>query len=148
MVMGVKQFELLFRRAASLDIDKSDIKRLDDFIGRKLHDLLIMAQRIAKMNGRDVMTEADLPLTRGLQENIHAFREMDEELSVSEILTHLTKLPPLDLALGADVEKKLPELAGGMVVSLAKVFKAIDPKLKNPQTEDWERVEEIYRILL
>ena len=146
--MGVKQFERLFRRAASLDIDKSDVKRLDDFISEKLHDLLIMAQRIAKMNGRDIVTEADLPLTRGLQESVHAFRDMDEALSVSEILSHLTKLPPLDLALAADVEKILPDLAGGMVVSLAKVFKTIDPKLKNPQTEDWERVEEICRILL
>ncbi len=148
MVMGVKQFEKLFRLAAGLDIDKSDLRRLDDFINEKLHDLLLMSQRIAKMNGRDVITEADVPLTKGLQESIHAFRDMDEQLSVKDILEHLTKLPPLDLAIGEDVEAMLPDLAGGMTVSLAKVFKVLDPDMKNPQTEHWERVEEIYRILV
>ncbi len=148
MVMGVKHLEKLFREAASLDIDKSDIKRLDDFINERLHDLLLMAQRIAKMNGRDVITEADVPLTRGLQENMQVFRKMDEELPVEDILAHLAKLPPMDLAIGADVEEMLPALAGGMTVSLARVFKAVNPEMKNPQSEDWRQVEEIYGLLL
>ncbi len=148
MVMGVRQFEKLFRLAAGLDIDKSDVKRLDDFINEKLHDLLLMAQRMAKMNGRDVITEADVPLTKGLQESMQQFREMDEQLSAKDILAHLAKLPPLDLAIGADVEAMLPDLAGGMTVSLAKVFKVLDPNMKNPQTEHWERVEQIYAILV
>ncbi|WP_038034011.1 DUF1931 family protein [Thermopetrobacter sp. TC1] len=148
MVMGVRQFEKLFRLAAGLDIDKSDIKRLDDFVNERLHDLLLMAQRMAKMNGRDVITEADVPLTKGLQESMQQFKEMDEELSASDILAHLAKLPALDLAIGEDVEAMLPELAGGITVSLAKVFKVLDPEMKNPQTEHWERVEQIYAILV
>ncbi len=148
MVMGVRQFEKLFRLAAGLDIDKSDIKRLDDFVNERLHDLLLMAQRMAKMNGRDVITEADVPLTKGLQESMQQFKDMDEELSASDILAHLAKLPALDLAIGEDVEAMLPELAGGITVSLAKVFKVLDPEMKNPQTEHWERVEQIYAILV
>jgi len=148
MVMGVAQFERLFRHAAGLDIDKSDIKRLDDFINAELHSLLLMAQRLAKMNGRDVITEADVPLTKGLQESRHEFRQLNEEVPVKGILEHLAKLPPLDLAIGSDVEEMLPELAGGMVISLAKVFKIIDPALKNPQTEHWEKVERIYELLV
>ncbi len=137
MVMGVAQFEKLFRHAASLDIDKSDIKRLEDFINNELHSLLLMAQRLAKMNGRDVITEADVPLTKGLQESIHEFRQLNEEVPVAGILEKLAKLPPLDLAIGKDVEEMLPELVGGMVISLAKVFRVIDPTMKNPQTEHW-----------
>jgi len=148
MVMGVAQFEKLFRHAASLDIDKSDIKRLEDFINNELHSLLLMAQRLAKMNGRDVITEADVPLTKGLQESIHEFRQLNEEVPVAGILEKLAKLPPLDLAIGKDVEEMLPELVGGMVISLAKVFRVIDPTMKNPQTEHWEKVERIYEILV
>lgn len=148
MVMGIHQFEKLFREAASLDLDKSDIKRLDDFINERLHDLLLMAQRIASMNGRDVITEADVPITKGLQENIHAFRKLDEELSVKTILDRLTALPPLNLTIGADVEAMLPDLAGAMTISLAKVFKVLDPHAKNPSTELWDRAEQIYTILL
>ena len=148
MVMGVAQFERLFRHAAGLDIDKSDIKRLDDFINGELHGLLLMAQRLAKMNGRDVITEADVPLTKGLQESMHEFRQLNEEVPVAGILERLTKLPPLDLAIGEDVQAMLPELAGGMTISLAKVFKVIDPELKNPQSEHWEKVERIYELLV
>ena len=148
MVMGISQFERLFREAASLDIDKSDIKRLDDFINAKLHDLLLMAQRIARMNGREIITEADVPLTKGLQENMQAFAQMDVELSLDEILAHLAKLPPMDLGVGEDVEAMLPSLAGGLTVALAKVFKTINPDLKNPQTEDWDRAEAIFGLLL
>jgi len=148
MVMGIRQFEKLFRLAASLDLDKSDIKRLDDFINAKLHDLLLMAQRIARMNGREIITEADLPLTKGLQENMQAFAQMDEALSLDEILAHLAKLPPMDLGVGEDVEAMLPSLAGGLTVALAKVFKTVNPDLKNPQTEDWERAEAIFGLLL
>ena len=148
MVMGVAQFEKLFRHAASLDIDKSDIKRLEDFINNELHSLLLMAQRLAKMNGRDVITEADVPLTKGLQESIHEFLQLNEEVPVAGILEKLAKLPPLDLAVGKDVEEMLPELVGGMVISLAKVFRVIDPTMKNPQTEHWEKVERIYEILV
>jgi len=98
MVMGVKQFEKLFREAASLDIDKSDIKRLDDFVNERLHDLLLLAQSKAKANGR----------------------------------------PVIDWI----------EITGGITVSLAKVFKTVDPHLKNPGTEEWEKIEQIYKILL
>jgi hypothetical protein len=107
-----------------------------------------MAQRIARMNGREIITEADVPLTKGLQENMQAFAQMDEELSLDEILAHLAKLPPMDLGVGEDVEAMLPSLAGGLTVALAKVFKAVNPDLKNPQTEDWDKAEAIFGLLL
>ncbi len=148
MVMGVKQFEKLFREAASLDIDKSDIKRLDDFINQRLHDLLLLAQSKAKANGRPVIDWIDVPVTKGLQENMHEFRAMDESLSLSEILDSLSKLPPMDLPYAAALESKIPEITGGITVSLAKVFKTVDPDLKNPGTEEWDKVEQLYRVLL
>ncbi len=148
MVMGVKQFESLFRQAASLDIDKSDIKRLDDFVNARLHDLLLLAQTKAKANGHASIEWIDVPVTKGLQENIHAFKKMDEALSVSEILDGLSKLPPMDLPYSAELEEKIPEITGGMTVSLAKVFRAVAPKLKNPASGEWETVENIYEILL
>lgn len=144
MVMAVKQFERLFREAASLDIDKSDIKRLETFINQRLHDLLLLGEAA----GRDVIEVHDLPVTKGLQEQIHQFREMDEEIALAGILEHLAKLPPLSLAYSEELEQKLPELAGAITISLARVFKAVNPKLKNPTTTEWEQVEAIYRILL
>jgi hypothetical protein len=44
------KFEQLFRKSAGLDVDKADIARYQDFINRKLYDLLLMAQATAKAN--------------------------------------------------------------------------------------------------
>lgn len=148
MVMAISQFERLFREAASLDIDKSDIKRLGDFVNQRLHDLLLLGQAAAKANGRDVIQFHDLPVTKGLQEQMHLFRDMDEDIGLGGILDHLAKLPSLDLAYSEAVEQRLPELAGGITISLAKVFKAVNPKLKNPASAEWEQVEKLYQILL
>jgi len=148
MVMGVKQFKKLFREAASLDIDKSDVKRLSDFISQKLRDLLILGQVNAKTNGRDVIDYPDVPITAGLQQGIKEFKEMNEQLELTPILEQLAALPPLKMELSALLEEKIPELVGGITVNLAKVFKVINPELKNPGSEEWEKVEAIYKILL
>ncbi len=148
MVMAVRQFERLFREAASLDIDKSDLKRLEDFIARRLHDLLLLGQVSAKMNGRDLIEYADLPITAGLQESIREFKRLDETLNLKTILDKLAGLPQLDLDYAESTREHIPEIAGGMTISLAKVFRALDEKLKNPGSEEWEKVERIYEILL
>jgi hypothetical protein len=43
--MAISKFERFFRLAASLDVDKSDIKRYADFVNQKIYDLLLMAWR-------------------------------------------------------------------------------------------------------
>jgi len=83
--------------------------------------MLLIAQANAKANGRDIILAHDLPVTKGLM---------------------------LDLGYGVDVEEKLPEIVGTLTVSLAKTFKIIDPKVKNPQTDHWERAEAIFNMLL
>ncbi len=148
MVMGIKQFQKLFREAAKLNIDKNDIKRLSDFVSKQLHNLLVLGQVTASINGRDIIDYQDIPITAGLQQAIRDFKGYNEELSLSPILEQQAKLPPLKLGISDMLEKKIPELVGGITVSLAKVFKAIKPELKNPGTEEWQQVEEIYHILL
>ncbi len=148
MVMGTKQLQKLFCKASGLEVDKSDIKRLGDFIGARLRDLLVLGQVSASVNGRDIIDYHDVPITAGLQLAIREFRELDEELSLAAILEQLATLPPLRMGVSDMLEQKLPELAGGITVSLAKVFKVLNPDLKNPGTREWEQVEEIYHILL
>ncbi len=148
MVMAVKQFERLFREAASLDIDKSDIKRLEDFIANRLHDLLLLGQVSARMNNRDLIEYADLPITPGLQKSIREFRKLDESLNLSTVLEKIAGLPQLDLDYAESTIAHIPEIAGGMTISLARVFRVLDEKLKNPGSEEWEKVKNIYEILL
>ena len=147
-VMSVPKFERFFRVAAGLDIDKTDLKRFSDFINRKIYDLLLRAQAAAKANGRDVIEPFDLPTTKGLQECLHEFRKLDEEIELEPILDHLMARPPLELAYSVETEARLPEVAGGLSVALARTFRIIDPNLKNPQSEHWERSFRIFDLLL
>ncbi len=147
-IMGISQFERFFREAASLDVDKSDLKRMSDFLNQKLHDLLLMGVVTAKANGRDIIQVYDLPITKGLQESIHQFKKMDLLLELKPILEQLATLPTLELDYSDEVEAKLPEIVGGLTLALAKTFKVLDPALKNPQTEHWEKAIEIFDQLL
>jgi hypothetical protein len=76
--MGVTQFERFFRRTASLDVDKQDLKRYSNFINHKIYDLLVRGQAVAGANHRDIIEPHDLPITPGLQKDIYAFSKLDE----------------------------------------------------------------------
>jgi hypothetical protein len=147
-VFGVAKFEHFFRAAAELDVDKNDLRRYSDFVERKLYDLLLIGQATAGANGRDVVEPQDLPVTKGLQECIHAFRKLDEEIELEPILGRLTAYPPLDRALSEETEERLPAFVGGLSVALAKTFREIDPDTKNPQSPQWERVFHIFDRLI
>ena len=147
-VLAIERFERFFRAAASLDVDKNDLKRYSDFVDQKVYDLLLIAQARAKANGRDVIAPHDLPVTKGLQECIHEFRNLDQEIELRPILDALTPRPPLDLALGDETERRLPGIVGGMSVALARTFKIMEPELKNPQTAHWERALQTFNLLL
>jgi hypothetical protein len=113
-VMGVARFERFFRTAARLDVDKQDLKRFSEFINHRIYDLILRAEAAAKANGRDIIEPFDLPITKGLQESIHAFREIDETIELQPILDYLTARPPLDLAYSDATEERLPAIAGGI----------------------------------
>jgi hypothetical protein len=146
--IGVARFERFFRLAATLDVDKDDLRRYNDFVNHKLYDLLLRGQATAKVNGRDVIWPADLPITKGLQECIQDFRKLEKDVELEPILDMLAARPPLDLAYSDDTEAQIPEIVGGLSVALARSFRIIEPGLKNPQTAHWERVFELFDLLL
>jgi hypothetical protein len=147
-LMAIPKFERFFRLSAGLDVDKADLKRYGDFVNAKIYDLLLRGQAAAKANDRVTIEPFDLPITKGLQERIYEFRRIDEQIELRHILDHLAALPPLDLAYSEETTARLPEIAGGISVALARTFKIIDPKLKNPQTEHWERSQRLFDLLL
>ncbi|WP_062349363.1 DUF1931 family protein [Herbidospora yilanensis] len=148
VLMAVPRFERFFRSAAGVDVDKNDLRRYGDFVNDKVHDLLVMGQAHAKANRRDVIEPSDLPVTKGLQESIHRFRSLDEDIELKPILEQLAKLPPLDLSIGEETVGRLPEIVGGLSVALAQTLKIVDPDVKNPATEQWERTMSVFDLLL
>jgi hypothetical protein len=147
-VTGVSRLEQFFRAAAGLDVDKNDLKRYEDFVHGKLHDLLVVAQSRATASGRDVIDTIDLPITKGLRESIRAYARIDQELELQPILDALATLPQLDIVLSEETERRLPAIVGGLGVALAHIFTIVDPRLKKPQTRHWERAFRIFDQLV
>src|SRR3981189_1556498 len=138
-VMSVAKFERFFRIAAGLDVDKQDLKRYSDFINQKIYDLLLRGQGAGKGRGRAIREPFDLPITKGLQESIHQFRKIDEQIELRPILDQITLQPPLNLAYGEETEARLPEVVGGLSLALARAFQIIDGRLKNTHTAHGQR---------
>jgi hypothetical protein len=147
-VRGVPQFERFFRAAASLDVDKDDHERFDDFVLQKVCDLLIVGEAAAKANRRDIIEFRDLPITKGLQERIHEFERIDREADIGPILERFLPRPQFELAMSDDTERRLPGVAGGLSVALARSFKLVDPKVKNPATKHWERAFRLFDLVM
>ena len=144
----IHRLEKLFRRAGDLDLDKSDLGRLENFVRRKVEDLVVRGEANAKANSRDVIQPWDLPITKGLQETIHRFRLIDAELQLTDYLSGQIGLPPSDLAIGDETQARFSEIAGGLCLALAETFRIVDPNLKNPTTKDWERAYRLFDLLL
>jgi Domain of unknown function (DUF1931) len=146
--MGVVRFRQFFRAAAEIDVDRNDLKRYSDFVNDKIYDLVLMGQACAKANGRDIILPADLPVTKGLQESVHQFEKLDQEIELEPMLEQLTARPPLETALAEDTADRLPLLAGGLSLALARTLKVIEPETKAVHTTLWERAFQVFDVLL
>ena len=148
VVMAVAPFQHFFREAANLDVDKADLKRYQTFVRDKIADLLTIAEARASADDRDVIEARDLPITKGLQESIHRFRRLDVGAEVRPMLEEIATRPQIDLAVAIDVDALLPEVAGGLSLALGQTFGLIDPNVRNPATEHWQRVFRVFDLLL
>ncbi len=147
-VQGTHQIERFFRVAAGLDLDKEDIRRYYDFLDEKVSDLLLMAQHTAKANERVRVEPRDLPITKGLQQNIHEFRKLDIDIGVETVLNQSLPEPQMNLPYSEETEARLPDIAGGLTLAIARTFKIMDPDLKHPATREWEKAFRTFNQLL
>jgi hypothetical protein len=147
-LFGIATFERFFREAAGLDVDKGDLRRFDDFVDVRIHSLLLRGVATARANARDVVEPQDLPITKGLQECIHNFKAIAEEVPLDAVLEQLNRHPPLELAYSDETRDRLPQLAGGLGVALARTFHILDEDVQNPQTRHWEQADRVFDLLL
>jgi hypothetical protein len=143
---AIPLFVRFFRSAASIDIDKNDLRRFREFVDEQMDGLAVAAQNSATWNGRDVISPQDLPITKGIQERMREFDKLDEAAEIRDVLCDQMRRPP-DVTFAEDTERMLPELFGGLSVALARSFRIIDPKVANPSTADWERSFALFKLI-
>ncbi|MEV4613193.1 DUF1931 family protein [Kitasatospora sp. NPDC049258] len=146
--MGIPKFERFFRAAAGLDVNKNDLKRYNDFVDAKLYDLCLIGMANAKANDRDIIEPQDLPVTKGLQESIHTFKKLEEGIELRPLLDQLAARPALGMEAAEDTQQRLPVLAGGLSVALARALKTIARDTRRPSTEQWDEAFELFDLLI
>lgn len=146
-VVGIRLFHRFFREVAEIETDKDDLKRYSDFIFEKMYDLLLIGQAAARANGRGMMEEWDLPITKGVQECMHRFRKMQEAIDLEPILDHMAARPQLDVEYSDDLQAHLPVVAGGLSVALAETMKVIDPKATRLHGAQWDEAFRLFNVL-
>jgi hypothetical protein len=145
---GTPEVQRFFRAAGSVDIDKADVGRFRTFVDEKVDDIAIAGRNTARWNGRDVIAPQDLPITRGLQEQMRDFDKLGEAADMREWLGGTLRRPPDDVTFGEETEGVLTEVFGGIAVALARSFRIVDPEVRNPSTQHWERAFELFRLTL
>lgn len=142
---GVPVFQRLFRSVGHVKVDRNDVKRFRAFVDDMIDDIAITGRNAATWNGRDVIAPQDLPITKGVQERMREFDELEEAGEIRGLLAQSVRRPPADVTFSEETEDMLVELFGGLAVALARTFRAVDPEVANPGTEHWERVTTIFR---
>jgi hypothetical protein len=89
-VMGIPKFERFFRAAAGPDVCKNDLKRYNDFVDAKLHDLFLIGTAGAKAN---------------------AFQELEAGIELRPLLDQLAARPALGMDAAEETQQRLPSPA-------------------------------------
>jgi hypothetical protein len=73
---------------------------------------------------------------------------LDLDIGLERSLEKTIPEPQMDLPYSAETGARLPAIGGELSLALARTFKIIDPQLKHPRTQEWERAFRIFELLL
>jgi Domain of unknown function (DUF1931) len=90
----------------------------------------------------------DVPIAKGLQESIHGFESLDVDVGLKRMLGESVPEPLIEPPYSDAAEARLPAIAGGLSIALARTFTIIDPEIKHPATKEWEPAFRIFDLLL
>jgi hypothetical protein len=143
---GIPEVKRFFREAGGVDVDTSDLDRYRTFVDEKVDDIAVAGRDSARWNNRDVIAPQDLPITKGLQERMREFGKMESADDMRQWMGQTLRRPPDDVTFGEETEAVLNDVFGGLGVALARSFRIIDPDLRNPSTQHWDRAFELFRL--
>ncbi len=146
-VADAHKIEMLFKRAAGLQVSKEKVKEISDIIDAKFHDLLLVGEANAKYNGRDVIWFSDLPLTKAFRESMQKFVALEEALALQDVLEHIKTLPPM-YTLEVELENKLTEIVGTLIYILAQIAREFSREDKTLSADELKAAERILNLTI
>lgn len=77
-----------------------------------------------------------------------SFGGADQSFELSAILEHLAGMPQLGLGYSTEARDRLPLVAGGIALALARSIAVIEPTAARPRSADLERAFRLFDLLL
>ena len=69
-------------------------------------------------------------------------------MGLKRILEESVPEPPSDLPYSDELEARLPTIAGGLRLAVARTFTIIDPQTKHPAKKEWKGGFQIFDLLM
>ena len=145
-VVTVEQFQRLLRAAAGLEGDPADLDRCSAVVTGTVYRMLRAGQARAAAERRYLIEPADLPLSAGLKRGIAEFQAMHVVLDRQRIFDELGRYRPLDRVVASETAARLPQVVGGLIVTLARTFGIVFPGLTHPLAEEWDTVAALVEL--
>ena len=123
---GYAWLHTLMERATGLDLEESQIARIEEFAEQKLVDLFDVAEDVAAANGRSRLLRQDLPVTKGLQLILMEVTDLAHEFKLEPLLLFLSDAgvrAPIDEGVHSDV----PRLLAGLLVLCGRIIDVVEP---------------------
>ncbi len=143
-VEGAYKIEQIFKKGANLQLAKNKVAEVEEKVEQKLYDLLVVANANAGFNNRDIIWYSDMPLTKAMKESMQRFAALEEALELQPILDRLAIHPPLGRDMEAELEKKLPEIVGTLIYSMANIAKEFST---DDKTVSEEELHKAFRVM-
>ncbi|ANS28653.1 hypothetical protein R1CP_19855 [Rhodococcus opacus] len=147
-VMGEATFGHVFREVADIEVDRTDLPQCDAIVTDTLYRLLLTGQASAAIARRYIIEPEDLPITRGLREDIHTFTGLGHRIELERILTRLAVYPPLDRIPATETKAEFPDLVGGLTVALARTSAVVSPGVPRLAPGHWDALRSLVEIYL
>ena len=146
-VMGFPKLKQLFRRVASIDLDKSKAEYILNIIEKKFRDLIEVAERNARENGREIIYMRDLPLTKGFLNSMEERKKLllTAEVDLSPILAVVAEVTPFTVS--DELKENLQDIVGALVYIVAHTLRHITDE-RRPSKEAIEKAEKILDLTL
>jgi hypothetical protein len=146
-IVSFKKLEAIFQKGAGLNLEKGQGEQILRIVEEKFHNLLKIGAERCHKNERYIITQFDLPITKGFEDSLRQFQLLKEEIELKNVLEFLKKIPPLRHPVSPKLEARLPDYIGAIILIFAKVLKEVGAERK-PSSRDIQRGKRILDLTL
>jgi hypothetical protein len=122
---GYPWLHALLERTTGLELDETQIARIEDIAEQKLVDLFDVAEEVALANGRTRVLRHDLPLTKGVQLLLLEVADIAREFQLEPLLAFLSDAG-IRVAFDEGLRSEIPRLMAALLIMTGRLVALLE----------------------